>query len=50
MTNKFIFPTGYYEFHKNQLFNYQLNHWHSMGYGKFEDLVETGKKTKTFAD
>jgi len=50
ITNKFIFPIGYHKFHKNQLFNFQLNRWHSMGYAKFEDFVQAGRKIKTFAD
>lgn len=50
MTNKFTFPIGYHKFHKNQLFNFQLNRWHSMGYAKFEDFVQAGRKIKTFAD
>ena len=51
-TNKssFIFPVGYHKFHKNQLFNYQLNRWYSFGYADYADFIETGKKIKTFAD
>lgn len=54
MTNKniskFTFPVGYHEFHKDQLFNFQLNRWHSLGYTRFEDMKEAGQKIKNFKD
>jgi pimeloyl-ACP methyl ester carboxylesterase len=54
MTNKnmstFIFPVGYHKFHKNQVFNFQMNRWHSLGYARFEDFVEAGKHIKKFKD
>ncbi|MFX0139861.1 MAG: alpha/beta hydrolase, partial [Candidatus Hodarchaeota archaeon] len=54
MTNnnksKFTFPVGYHEFHKNQLFNFQLNRWHSLGYARFEDMIEAGQRIKNFKD
>jgi pimeloyl-ACP methyl ester carboxylesterase len=53
MKNKktsFTFPVGYHEFHKDQVFNFQLNRWYSLGYTRFEDMVEAGKKIETFAD
>jgi pimeloyl-ACP methyl ester carboxylesterase len=46
----FTFPVGYYKFHKDQLFNYQLNRWYSFGYARFEDMKEAGQKIKNFAD
>lgn len=48
--NKFAFPVGYHEFHKDQLFNFQLNRWYSLGYARFEDMKEAGLKIKTFED
>ena len=45
--SSFIFPVGYHKFHKDQLFNFQLNRWHSLGYARFEDFVEAGKHIKT---
>ena len=48
--NQFDFPIGYHKFHKNKLFNFQLNRWYSFGYARFEDLVEVGKKIKSFED
>jgi pimeloyl-ACP methyl ester carboxylesterase len=54
MTNnnksKFTFPVGYHEFHKDQLFNFQLNRWHSLGYARFEDMKEVGQRIKNFED
>jgi pimeloyl-ACP methyl ester carboxylesterase len=48
--SKFTFPVGYHEFHKNQLFNFQLNRWHSLGYARFEDMIEAGQRIKNFED
>ncbi len=54
MTNNnksnFTFPVGYHEFHKDQLFNFQLNRWHSLGYARFEDMKEASQKIKTLED
>src|SRR5574344_244475 len=44
----FSFPIGYHCFHKKQLFNYQLNRWHSLGYLSCDDLKTAGKKIKKF--
>ena len=43
-------PVGYHKFHKKQLFNYQLNRWHSFGYARFEDMEEAGGRIRDFAD
>ncbi len=48
--SKFIFPIGYHKFHKNQLFNFQLNRWYSLGYALYDDFAEIGNNIKTFAD
>lgn len=48
--SKFTFPVGYHEFHKDQLFNFQLNRWYSLGYTRFEDMKEVGQKINTFED
>lgn len=45
----FTFPVGYKQFHKDQLFNFQLNRPYSLGYARFEDLKEAGKRITTFA-
>lgn len=46
----FTFPIGYYNFHRKQLFNFQLNRWYSMGYTRLEDIQEVGKRINTFRD
>ncbi len=46
----FTFPVGYHPFHRKQLFNYQLNRWHSFGYARFEDMVEAGRRIDDFDD
>ena len=48
--SRFTFPVGYHKFHKKQVFNFQLNRWHSFGYAIFEDMKEVGQKIKTFGD
>jgi alpha-beta hydrolase superfamily lysophospholipase len=48
--SKFEFPIGYHKFHKDQLFNFQLNRWYSSGYVRFEEMKEVGQKVKTFED
>ena len=51
MTNsEFTFPVGYYEFHKDQVFNFQLNRWYSLGYARFEDMKEAGQMINTFEE
>lgn len=47
---EFKFPIGYEKFHKNQLFNFQLNRPYSLGYARYEDMKEAGQKIKNFAD
>jgi len=47
---RFTFPVGYHKFHKKQVFNFQLNRWHSLGYARFEDMKEAGQQIKTFED
>lgn len=49
-TPTFTFPVGYHHFHKKQLYNFQLNRWHSLGYLTFEDVKAAGEKIKTFKD
>ena len=46
----FDLPVGYRKFHKKQLFNYQLNRWHSFGYVRVEDMEEAGGRIKDFED
>jgi pimeloyl-ACP methyl ester carboxylesterase len=46
----FNLPVGYHRFHKKQIFNYQLNRWHSFGYVRFDEMEEAGRRIKNFAD
>ncbi|MEN8194288.1 MAG: alpha/beta fold hydrolase [Bacteroidota bacterium] len=48
--NKILFPVGYYKFHKNQLFNFTLNRWYSIGYARYEDMLIAGKNIKNYED
>ena len=48
--SEFTFPVGYHKFHKDQLFNFQLNRWYSLGYIRFEDMKQVGQRVKTFKD
>ena len=46
----FSFPVGYRRFHKDQLFNFQLNRPYALGYARLEDLEEAGERIGTFAE
>jgi len=46
----FTFPVGYHRFHKQQLFNYQLNRPYSLGYARLQDLTVAGRRIRTFAE
>jgi len=48
--NLFTFPIGYHRFHKKQLFNFQLNRWHSLGYLSYADVKSAGEQIKKFTD
>ena len=48
--DKLNFPVGYYQFHKAQVFNFQLNRWYSLGYARFEDMKEAGQRINTFGE
>jgi pimeloyl-ACP methyl ester carboxylesterase len=45
---QFDFPVGYHPFHKQHVFNSQLNRWHSFGYARYEDMVLAGKQIDSF--
>jgi pimeloyl-ACP methyl ester carboxylesterase len=47
---EFKFPIGYHQFHRKQLFNFQMNRWYSLGYTRSVDMEAVGKKIKTFND
>ena len=44
----FELPVGYYTFHPEQLFNFQLNRWHSLGYLPYDAMIATGKRVSDF--
>jgi len=44
--SEFEFPIGYHKFHKDQLFNFQLNRWYALGYARFEDMERAGKRIR----
>ena len=46
----FTFPVGYHRFHSKQLYNFQLNRWHSLGYLSYDDLLAVGEKIRKFDD
>jgi pimeloyl-ACP methyl ester carboxylesterase len=45
----FTFPVGYEAFHREQLFNFQLNRPYSLGYARLQDLAEAGSRIGSFA-
>jgi pimeloyl-ACP methyl ester carboxylesterase len=47
---KYQLPVGYFDFHKKQLYNFQFNRWHSVGFARFEDMAEAGKRINSFGD
>ena len=47
---EFTFHVGYREFHKSQVFNFQLNRWYSFGYARFEDMEAAGRRINTFTE
>jgi pimeloyl-ACP methyl ester carboxylesterase len=49
-TTTFDLPVGYYPFHEKQVYNFQFNRWYSLGFARFEDMKEAGKRIKHFSD
>ena len=47
---KFDFPVGYLDFHKEQVFNFQLNRWYSLGYARYDDLADVAARINSFDD
>ena len=47
---EFTFPVGYQEFHKNRGYNFQLNRYYSIGFGRFEDMKEAGQNINSRED
>lgn len=48
MGSKFQFPARYHKFHNDQVFNFQLNRWYSLGYARLEDMQEAGHNITSF--
>lgn len=47
----FNFPIGYHTFHENNLLNFQLNRWYSIGFFlKYSEITEVGKCINTLVD
>jgi len=44
------FPVGYYNFNKDETFNFQLNRWFSLTYLPFEDIARIGPGIEDFGD
>lgn len=47
---KLSLPVGYHDFHKKQVFDFQFNRWHSLGFARFEDMKEAGEKINNLTD
>ncbi len=45
-----VFPVVYHHFHKNKVYNYQLNRWYSLGFMNYEDIRSIGSTIRTFED
>ena len=48
--SEFAFPIWYHPFHKKQFYNFQLNRWYSIGYARYEDMLEDGKNIRKYED
>jgi hypothetical protein len=46
----YSFPVGFVEFHKNTLFNFQMNRWYSSGFLSYEVLADAAKRIAGFED
>lgn len=44
------FPVGYVDFHENNALNFQMNRWYSSGCISREELMEVGKRIRSFED
>ncbi|MCK5130074.1 MAG: alpha/beta fold hydrolase [Clostridiales bacterium] len=49
-TTTFNFPVGYVPFHKDAVYNFQFNRWHSFGYAEYADFMRISENIKTFDD
>lgn len=47
---KFDFPVGFQPFHENNLFNFQLNRWYSIGIFPYDEVKKAAKRIQDFQD
>jgi pimeloyl-ACP methyl ester carboxylesterase len=47
---KIELPVGYHNFHKKQVYNFQFNRWHSLGFASYEDMKIAGERINNFTD
>jgi hypothetical protein len=48
--HSYTLPVGYHNFHNKQIYNFQFNRWHSLGFARFEDMKEAGERINNFSD
>ena len=48
--SEFTLPVGFLNFHKKQVYNFQFNRWHTLGFARFEDMKEAGERINNFSD
>ncbi len=47
---RYELPVGYFNFHKKQIYNFQYNRWHSVGFARYKDLLDISKRINSFGD
>jgi alpha-beta hydrolase superfamily lysophospholipase len=47
---KYNLPVGYFDFHKKQIYNFQFNRWHSLGFARYEDMQKVAHNINSFSD
>lgn len=50
MLNNFKFPVGFHQFHNNNLLNFQLNRWYSIGFLDYDEVCDVSKNINDFED
>ena len=43
-------PVGYFDFHEKQIYNFQFNRWHSLGFARYEDMQKAAQNINSFSD
>jgi hypothetical protein len=44
---QYVFPVGFHQFHKKQIYNFQLSRYYSLGFARYEDMEEAGDSSPT---